>query len=161
MRTSAARVRAGRIRVPRINIAVDRTRSMVATDFFGSIGASLATVKRLGQNASLRVGTGTARYAAYSTSVIVFNIPVSNNTVHCTVESVALLGAGTAGTCGTTELSSNKSTMTSLGTNTTSVRAGHPVIPCRNFAIDRTTESVAIFHFLSVAADLAAELGLG
>jgi len=91
MRTSAARVRAGRIRVPRINIAVDRTRSMVATDFFGSIGASLATVKRLGQNASLRVGTGTARYTANSTGVIVLNIPVSDNTVNRAIDRIASL----------------------------------------------------------------------
>jgi len=134
---------------------------MVATDFFGSIGASLATVKRLGQNASLRVGTGTARYTANSTGVIVLNIPVSDNTVNRAIDRIASLSLKRSRASHATVNRLDHWARTGLA----SAAAGNitclPLRPQLNITVDRTTESVAIFHFLSVAADLAAEHGLG
>jgi len=163
---ASARVRSGTTRVgtiiphiPGTNFAMYRAGTVVARNHEFGNAACNATKQWLHKGTGFRVLTETARNSALSTCVIFSNIPFTFNTVHRTVEGVAMSGIVFGGTKSAAVARLHKSARPGFRTGTTGQAAWTPFVPHANHAIDWAQERVAVLIFKTDATSNTAELG--
>jgi len=157
--TSTARFGAAIPVTPFTDGAVDWAITMVAVDNLGRRTTCAATMLRLGELTGLGVGTSTTTYTACSCARIMR--PVTFDTINRTRLSVALAAVFTCGAQGTTEGRLGKRANASLRTSSTArLRAGAPLLPSTNNAIDRARMSVAALNRVGTGASDTTETRL-
>jgi len=145
---------------PSVNLAMDRARAVVAVDNGGCVGANRTTVLGLGHRTSLGVSARTTRLAAHGTSVVIRNVPITNDAVDGTGELVAVLRTGAGGTGFSGERRFGQNTSASFDTTTAGERAFSPGTPRADNAIFGASEAVAVRNIRSRSASLATVLRL-